>query len=104
MCLLRCWKWTVKLLKHILHWAIFFVDGVRVSSRTQGNFSAFGQNTTALDAINPADIESIEVMHQVAPLCDDRGNCEKERSRFVWRTADGEQRVGAVIDVHLAVR
>jgi len=49
-------------------------------------------------------IESIEVVHQVAPLCDDRGNCEKERSRFVWRTADGEQRVGAVIDVHLAVR
>ena len=41
---------------------LIYVDGVRVSSRTQGNFSAFGQNTTALDAINPADIESIEVI------------------------------------------
>ena len=41
---------------------LIYVDGVRVSSRTQGNFSAFGQNTSALDAINPADIESIEVI------------------------------------------
>lgn len=39
-----------------------YVDGVRVSSRTQGNYEAFGQSTTALDAINPADIESIEVI------------------------------------------
>jgi len=39
-----------------------YVDGVRVSSRSQGNYSAFGQTTTALDAINPADIESIEVI------------------------------------------
>lgn len=41
---------------------VIYVDGVRVSSRTQGNFSALGQNTSALDAINPADIESIEVI------------------------------------------
>jgi TonB-dependent starch-binding outer membrane protein SusC len=39
-----------------------YVDGVRVSSRTQGNYDATGQSTTALDAINPADIESIEVI------------------------------------------
>jgi TonB-linked SusC/RagA family outer membrane protein len=39
-----------------------YVDGVRVSSRTLGNFSAFGQSTTTLDAISPADIESIEVI------------------------------------------
>ncbi len=41
---------------------VIYVDGVRVSSRTQGNYRAFGQVTTALDAINPADIESIEVI------------------------------------------
>ncbi len=39
-----------------------YVDGVRVSSGTQGNYEVFGQNTTALDAINPADIESIELI------------------------------------------
>lgn len=39
-----------------------YVDGIRVSSRTQGSFDAFGQVTTALDAINPSDIESIEVI------------------------------------------
>ena len=39
-----------------------YVDGVRVSARSQGNYDIFGQSTTALDAISPADIESIEVI------------------------------------------
>jgi TonB-linked SusC/RagA family outer membrane protein len=39
-----------------------YVDGVRVHSGGSGNFDVFGQNTSALDAINPADIESIEVI------------------------------------------
>ncbi len=39
-----------------------YVDGVRVSARSQGNYDVFGQSTTALDAISPADIESIEVI------------------------------------------
>jgi TonB-dependent starch-binding outer membrane protein SusC len=39
-----------------------YVDGIRASSRSQGNYDVFGQSTTALDAINPADIESIEVI------------------------------------------
>src|SRR5688572_15426123 len=39
-----------------------YVDGVRVNSRSQGNYNASGQATSALDAINPADIESIEVI------------------------------------------
>jgi TonB-dependent SusC/RagA subfamily outer membrane receptor len=39
-----------------------YLDGVRVSTRTQGSFDTFGQVTSALDAINPADIESIEVI------------------------------------------
>jgi TonB-linked SusC/RagA family outer membrane protein len=40
----------------------FYVDGVRIHSGGLGNFNVFGQNTSALDAINPADIESIEVI------------------------------------------
>ena len=39
-----------------------YVDGVRISDRDQGNFTVFGQSTSALDAINPNDIESIEVI------------------------------------------
>jgi len=39
-----------------------YVDGVRVNSRGQGNYTVFGQNTSSLDAINPSDIESIEVI------------------------------------------
>ena len=39
-----------------------YVDGVRVNSRGQGNYTVFGQNTSSLDAINPEDIESIEVI------------------------------------------
>ncbi|MGH7652856.1 MAG: TonB-dependent receptor plug domain-containing protein, partial [Gemmatimonadaceae bacterium] len=39
-----------------------YVDGVRVNSRGQGNYDVFGQNTSSLDAINPSDIESIEVI------------------------------------------
>src|SRR5947209_943204 len=39
-----------------------YVDGVRVTSRGQGNYTVFGQNTSSLDAINPNDIESIEVI------------------------------------------
>jgi len=39
-----------------------YVDGVRVNTRSQGNYTVFGQNTSSLDAINPNDIESIEVI------------------------------------------
>jgi outer membrane receptor protein involved in Fe transport len=39
-----------------------YVDGVRVSARDQGNYDLAGQSTTALDAINPADLESIEII------------------------------------------
>jgi outer membrane receptor protein involved in Fe transport len=40
-----------------------YVDGVRTGTRSQGNYGErFGQSTTALDAINPADIASVEVI------------------------------------------
>lgn len=41
---------------------IIFIDGVRINTNTVGNFDVFGQSTSALDAINPEDIESIEVI------------------------------------------
>jgi len=41
---------------------IIYVDGVRINSGTLGNFDVFGQSTSALDAINPSDIESIEII------------------------------------------
>jgi TonB-linked SusC/RagA family outer membrane protein len=39
-----------------------YVDGVRVSARGQGAYDTFGQVTSSLDAFNPQDIESIEVI------------------------------------------
>ncbi len=39
-----------------------YVDGVRVSQRSQGSYDTFGQTISSLDAINPADIEAIEVI------------------------------------------
>jgi len=39
-----------------------YVDGVRITQRSQGQYDLFGQTTTGLDAFNPADIESIEVI------------------------------------------
>ena len=41
---------------------IFYVDGIRIQTGGQGNFTVYGQNTSALDAINPSDIASIEVI------------------------------------------
>jgi len=34
------------------------------------------------------------------PRCDDRGNCERERSRFITRTGT----TGALVDVYLRTR
>ena len=39
-----------------------YVDGVRITQRSQGQFDLFGQTTSGLDAFNPQDIESIEVI------------------------------------------
>ena len=39
-----------------------YVDGVRVSARGMGAYDTFGQVTSSLDAFNPSDIESIEVI------------------------------------------
>ncbi len=41
---------------------VFYLDGVRIGSSSQSGFSTLGQFTSALDAIDPEDIESIEVI------------------------------------------
>jgi hypothetical protein len=45
---------------------------------------------------------SIDLAYTVDARCDDRHNCEVERASFRFRDASGVERVGAVIDVHLA--
>ncbi|MBI4702602.1 MAG: hypothetical protein HY744_15890 [Deltaproteobacteria bacterium] len=44
----------------------------------------------------------LELGFVVAPRCDARGNCERERARFHWRDGRGTLREGAVVDVYLA--
>lgn len=41
---------------------VFYIDGIRMTAGSQGGWSVSGQSTSALDAINPEDIESIEVI------------------------------------------
>lgn len=41
---------------------VFYIDGMRIQTGGQGNFNVYGQNTSALDALNPNDIASIEVI------------------------------------------
>ena len=41
---------------------VFYVDGVRFSSNQRGTYGVSGQSRNPLDALNPDDIESIEVI------------------------------------------
>lgn len=41
---------------------IFYVDGVRIQSTLGGDYDVLGQTRNPLDHINPADIESIEII------------------------------------------
>ena len=48
-----------------------------------------------------AGLTAIELQHTVRPVCDGRGNCGIERSRFSFSTAELGATTGAVIDVHI---
>lgn len=41
---------------------VFYVDGVRINQSQLGSFGVFGQTTSALEMIDPQDIQSIEVI------------------------------------------
>jgi hypothetical protein len=48
-----------------------------------------------------AGLVALELSYHDAARCDARGNCERERAVLRWRDAQGQPRVGAVVDVHL---
>ncbi|MFO7563073.1 MAG: hypothetical protein R6X02_10560 [Enhygromyxa sp.] len=54
-----------------------------------------------LTSLTDEGIERIELDFVVGEQCDARGNCGRERSRFVFSVA-GQRRVGEVVDVYLA--
>ncbi|MBI5549590.1 MAG: hypothetical protein HY901_37365 [Deltaproteobacteria bacterium] len=51
-----------------------------------------------------AGLVDIELAFWTDARCDERGNCERERARFLWQTKSGEKRRGEVVDVHLKVQ
>ncbi len=51
-----------------------------------------------------ATIVSISLGDRLDARCDERGNCEGERARMVWRDATGALHRGSVIDVYLPVQ
>jgi len=57
-----------------------------------------------LRSLADAGVESLQLHYVVSPRCDARGNCEVERATFRWNDAAGQAHVGALVDVHLAVR
>lgn len=63
-----------------------------------------GDGVSSPDELIPvsrAGLAAIQLDFVRAPRCDARGNCEVERAGFMYRAADGQERVGAVVDVHL---
>jgi hypothetical protein len=56
-----------------------------------------------LEPASAAGLIALELDYRDAPLCTN-GSCEVERARFVFRQADGRERSGEVVDVHLARR
>ncbi len=56
-----------------------------------------------LVAAREAGLVAIRLDYDVVASCED-GDCEGERATFVFRDRSGRERVGDVIDVHLAAR
>jgi len=46
-------------------------------------------------------VTSLGVSYADVPMCDGRGNCERERATMTWRDARGVARGGAIVDVHV---
>lgn len=56
--------------------------------------------------LSPASSVIVEIPlgYQRDARCDDRGNCEGERSSMTWRDGSGALRTGAVVDLYLRSR
>ena len=55
-------------------------------------------------ALSQRGVTSLSVTFASGSRCDSRGNCERERARFAFVTADGQGQQGEVIDVYLATQ
>ena len=63
-----------------------------------------GDGVSEPEEIRPAPelgLVRLDLAFHSQPLCDRRGNCERERAGFAWRDTAGEVHTGAVVDVHL---
>jgi hypothetical protein len=64
-----------------------------------------GDRRSTPDELRPlaSALPWLPVDHQVAPRCDARGNCERERATMTW--LDGAQpRAATIVDVYLRIR
>jgi TonB-linked SusC/RagA family outer membrane protein len=89
---------------------IYVIDGVRMYGGTQGGFDLLGQSQSALDAIHPQEIESIEVIkgpaaatlygadaaNGVIQILTKKGRPGQQRLQFTGRTSYGEQEWNAL--------
>lgn len=57
-----------------------------------------------MTSLEAAGVRAIDLHDARDMRCDARGNCEGERSKFVFEDATGKTRSGTVIDVYLATR
>lgn len=60
--------------------------------------STLAELTPAIDA----GLVGIDVHYTIGGQCDERGNCDRERASFQYRSVDGVMHTGDVVDVHLA--
>ncbi|HEX8696637.1 MAG TPA: SusC/RagA family TonB-linked outer membrane protein [Longimicrobium sp.] len=88
---------------------VYVIDGVRMFGGTQGGFDLSGQSQSALDAISPQEIESIEVIkgpaaatlygadaaNGVIQIITKKGRPGQQRIQLSGRASYGEQEWGA---------
>jgi len=67
---------------------------------------ADGDRASSLSEMRPVSgrIVRIELAYRRENRCTVAGDCEIERARFVYRDADGNEKNGEVVDVHLRAR
>lgn len=72
---------------------------IRVWADQDGSRSS---SPAELRSLADLGIVELSLRYHVERRCDERGNCEIERARFVWIDGAGKWREGALVDVHLA--
>ncbi len=65
-----------------------------------------GDHASSPDELSPAASVLVEIplSYRRDARCDDRGNCEGERSSMTWRDGNGAIRIGSVVDLYLRSR